>query len=114
MKTLLSLLLLAIWSAPVSADCKLSWTCPTTRVDGSAFNCADVTGWRVRITPPGGTASEALPLLAPETRALTRPDPAGTKYQIRVHAGSLFSALSNEGVCPQSPPSAPVLTVTVQ
>jgi hypothetical protein len=84
------LAVLAILASPWAeartyADRTLSWECPTTRTDGSAFACVtDAAGYDLETTLPAGNAPTIIELPATATSRIINADPAGTLYRLRV------------------------------
>jgi hypothetical protein len=84
------LMVLAILASPWAeartyADRTLSWECPTTRTDGSAFACAtDAAGYDLEVTMAAGNALSIVELPASATSRVITADRAGTSYRLRI------------------------------
>lgn len=69
------------------SDRVLSWSCPTSRVDGSPFNCVfHAAGYNLEVTFPAATnkPAEIRSLPADTTQTIVNDDPPGTYYRIQV------------------------------
>ena len=95
------------------ADRTLSWECPTTRTDGSAFTCAtDAAGYDLEVTAAAGNAPTIVELPATATSRVITADPAGTSYRLRVCD---LAGQCSEWSAPAKKPGNPKrITVSVQ
>ena len=109
---------LAILSAPWAeartyADRSLSWECPTTRTDGSAFACAtDAAGYDLEVTTAAGNAPSIVELPASALSRVITADPGGTLYRLRVC--DLAGQCSDWSAQVKKPGNPKRITVTVQ
>ena len=110
----LLLILSAPWAeARTYADRSLSWECPTTRTDGSAFACAtDAAGYDLEVTTAAGNAPSIVELPASALSRVITADPGGTSYRLRIC--DLAGQCSEWSASARKPANPKRITVTVQ
>lgn len=112
------LMALAILASPWAeartyADRTLSWECPATRTDGSAFACTtDAAGYDLEVTAAAGNAPTIVELPATATSRVITADPGGTTYRLRVC--DLAGQCSEWSASVRKPANPKRITVSVQ